>query len=237
MNNCKTESAAGYTINIRVSCVQEERVIVTNLTFQSLSEKLIDICNRANGTNPVITFNKYYTYGEDNECPCIIRNGEFEWHVPLEDVTIAEFLHTHDIQLSDGIDIESGYPMAGGPGLIGAIEIWEKIWPIICQYAPHIITTVGFLSSSINLMTWIKKHLKKKKLTPYPHIFFEAIYKRSMWNHNELADLLGCSYDDAKDWLKALGYKWDNSKKFYVVTDMDRDNFVEMVRKVEYHDI
>ena len=146
-------------------------------------------------------------------------------------------MHTHNIQLSDGIDIESGFPMAGGPGLIDPIEVWGRIWPIISQYAPHIVTALGFLSSSINITSWVKKKLKKKGKAPYPHIFFGAIYKHSMWNHYELAGLLGCSDDDAKSWLKTLGYKWDNSKKIYIVTDADRDSFIDMIKKAEYRDI
>ena len=127
--------------------------------------------------------------------------------------------------------------MAGGPGLIGSVEVWERLWPIISQYAPYIVTTFSLLSSSINITSWVKKHLQKKRSAPYPHIFFDAIYKRSMWNHHELAGLLGCLDNDAKSWLKALGYKWDNSRKIYFVTDADRDSFIDMIKKAEYRDI
>jgi hypothetical protein len=218
MDNRKAESTNDYALDIRVTCMPEEGPIITNFKLLSLDEKLFDICSRANGTNSVITFDSYYTdcfltFIDIRKFPYIIRNGEFEWLIPFEDVTVAEFLHTHNIQPNDGIDIESGLPMAGGPGLIDPMEVWERLWPIISQYAPHIVTTFGLLSSSITITSWVKKHLKKKRSAPYPHIFFDAIYKRSMWNHHELAGLLECSSDDAKSWLKALGYKWDNSKK------------------------
>ena len=103
MNRNKSEHTSSLALTVRVANEAESKHIVTKIDIVSLDEKLIDICKRANRTNSVIVFDSYYTNSFllfiDGVFPYIIRNGEFEWLVPLEDVTIAEFLHTHNIQL------------------------------------------------------------------------------------------------------------------------------------------
>ena len=137
MDKSKSECANTHILTVRVASAMESEYIITQIEVVSLDEKLIDVCRRANGTNPVILFNSYYTnsfllyINGVGIFPYILRNGEFEWLVPFTDVTITEFLHTHNIQLNDGINIENGIPETGGLGFIGAIETWEKVWPII----------------------------------------------------------------------------------------------------------
>ena len=227
-------------INIRVTNIIEERTIVKNVDVASMNEKLLDICQRTNEVGPNITFNSYYIFDfelflNEYKLPYIIRDENIEWNVDINTVTLLDFMRTHDIALSDGITIEIGYPMAGGRGdMLDVVEIWVNAWPIIKEFAPYVIASVGFLSSSISLIQWINNLKNKKKNDiPYPYHFFDYIYRRTIWNHYELARYLDISAEDAKYWLNALLYQWDNSIKAYVVSEDDKNKVMNMINRVD----
>lgn len=229
----------GNNINIYIINIAEERTIVKNVNVVSMNERLLEIFQRVNGVGLNITFNSYYIFDFElflNECklPYIIRNESIEWNVDINTVTLLDFMITHDIALSDGITIEIGYPMAGGRGnMLDVVEIWVNTFPIIKEFAPYFITSVGFLSSSISLIHWINNLKNKKKNDiPYPYHFFDYIYKRSIWNHYELSRYLDISIEDTKHWLNALLYQWDNSIKAYVVSEEDKNKVMNMINRV-----
>ena len=92
---CKPDNsnAKNLYLEIRVINEMENEHTTTKIEIVSLDERLINVCRRANGTNPIIVFDSYYTDSFllfiDDKFPYIIRNGEYEWLVPLEDVTYS----------------------------------------------------------------------------------------------------------------------------------------------------
>lgn len=227
-------------LKIYITNVVEEITIVKNIDIISLDEKLLDIFQKIDEIGPNITFNSYYIsdfelFLNENKFPYILRDNYIEWNVDLNTVTLLDFMRTHNIAFKDGITIETGYPMAGGRGdIFDVIEIWTNAWPIIKNFAPLVIGGVGFLSSSISLVQWIKSFkTNKKNSIPYPYHFFDCIYKRSIWNHYELAKHLDIPVENAKYWLKALLYQWDNSIKAYVISEDDRSKVMSMINSVD----
>lgn len=69
-----------------------------------------------------VSFDKYYhmdckqLVSLENIIPFKINaNDGVEWECDLGDVTIEEFIKSNNIDIVNGIEIEYGYPMAGGP--------------------------------------------------------------------------------------------------------------------------
>ena len=228
-----------YEIGICVTDFLGEDAAFHKVSVASLNENLINVCKLTNDVIPVIGFSSYYdknsyilfTY---DRLPYIVRNGKFEWLVSYESVTLSEFIHTHNISLNDWITIESRYPIPGASGSVPLppAEVWETAWSTIKMIAPYIVGSVSFLASIVTLKEWFSSFSsfkeKNKSNVPYPNNFVDAIYKRSIWNHYELAELFNITYDDAKNWLKVLKYGWDYSKKAYTVTDEDKAEVTKM---------
>lgn len=158
---------------------------------------------------------EYYEFSGDytwntTTLPYIIKNDHVIYNVEYCNTLLTDFFNTHNIT-DNTIRIVVGYPQAGGPGWLTVMGIWEYAYPILNDIAVLITITGG----AISLFNFLKK-LKKKKKTEIPQTIFDIVYSRKMWNHNELAVLLNISNDNAKSWLKLLGYIYDRKKQCYI---------------------
>lgn len=175
-----------------------------------------------------ITFKKYYNTGEfrfyNNSLPYIIKkNGKIEFEPSIDDTLISEFVETHKIN-NNTIEIEYGFPQAGGPDLIDWRNLWDIAWEAI-----QVISTIG---GAIGLLDFIKTKFSDKK--PIPHEMMECLYKREYWNHNELAEKLDIKPEEAKNILKVFGYYWDKSKKIYVIDKEKKKDIQKTIYKIKH---
>lgn len=153
--------------------------------------------------------------------PYAIRsNGEISWNVRYEDITVGEFQKTHNI-LDGKIQVITGIPQCGGPGIKDIADIWTSLYPILDQIA----TMFGVISGIVFAGKWIRGLFKPE--TPPPAIF-DFILSRDRWNHSELAEIMELDKEDAKKLLKVFGFKWDKSSRQYI----QGPNTKEIVKKL-----
>lgn len=158
-----------------------------------------------------ISKNYYYNH---NKLPYIKKiNGEIVWEPTYKEIRVIDFIYTHDIN-DNIIYADIGIPQAGGPDLKNFIHLWNEYYPIIEQ----ISAIFGFCAGITEIGKKIKSlFINEKKVLPPPHGILDLILSKNMWNHYELSVYLDVDKENAKMFLKALGYKWDNNKKLYIL--------------------
>lgn len=174
-----------------------------------------------------LSSNYYYNH---RRLPYIRKeNNVVIWEPSYEEVKVIDFIFTHDIK-DNIIYADIGIPQAGGPDLKDFIHLWNDYFPIIDQIA----SIFGFIDGTIRISMLLKSIFidKRKKVLP-PHGVLDIILSRKQWNHNELSEILGIEKGNAKMFLKALGYTWDNSKKLHVL-QCDPNELRDKLSKVQF---
>lgn len=218
----------------------EETKMEINIADEN--ENIISFCTPC-VSGAVITFQRYYRFCTDimfsDDCfPYIIKEDIVYWNIQYSEVTIGDFIKTHKLTDSDILYMESGFPMAGGPGWQDIEVIWNAVWPIIKDIGSSIVYLTAFLASVATLQTWVKDNLfSRGNRPPAPHQFFEFILSENNWNHHLLAKKLQISSEDARLWLNALKYQWDAHTSTYTITEVNRNEILNLVSSIEYLDI
>lgn len=176
----------------------------------------------------------YYLSGEfcfnENFLPYIINSkGKVEWDISFKEAKVVDFISTHTIE-NNIIYSKTGYPQAGGPGFKELTEAWKSIYPIIDQF----VTTVGLGTITIGASKWVQTLFKREDVPPQS--YFDLIYSRNEWNHNEFAGLLDISREEAKQLLKLFGYKYDKYKMMFIQQSISLE-LREKLSKVNVLDI
>ena len=205
-------------------------------------QSLEEICHEIPNSGTVLSFERYYDFCKDlmwndHRLPYILRNGKVEWGIPYSNISINNFIETHSSIINEGLYFESGYVMAGGPGYIEFHEMWQNAYPIIKNIANNVGIIISFLASAATLESWARDKFSKRKDTPFPQSFIEFIYTKFEWNHFELAQILQIDNQDAKDWLKLLGYKWSPKKQMYIISSEDIKKQKDKLNNIKYLDI
>ena len=175
-----------------------------------------------------ITFEKYYNTGTfrfyNNKLPYIIRNnGNIEFGVDIDEILLSEFMKTHKIE-DNIIELEYGYPQAGGPDILDWITVWNFVW--------NSIVTIGEIGGFVTFIDFIKQKFSKGK--PLPHEIVDILYRRNLWNHHEVANKMQITEEQAKELLKFFGYSWNNSMKIYVITEEEKQNKINILDKIKF---
>lgn len=184
---------------------------------------LVEILRSSGKTLEDISFQKYYKYcAEEGSCigtlPYIIRDQKYIWDEYIENVTVKEFMDTHNLSLEDPIEIETLGPCGAG-GIDDLIQLWKAIWP--------------FVKKAVNLMEFAVTFKEFIKMLPKPHhnftgdeeevvspnTIFDAVYKQKHWTAMELAQKMDSDVSMAKNLLKLLEYTWDHQKQCYTITE------------------
>lgn len=98
----------------------------------------------------------------------------------------------------------------------------------------ELVLTVFETLSTIEGVCAFTQRLKKlfKRKVPKPTTFQDIIYKRNLWNHYELSQKLGFSNEDTKCLLKTFGYKWNNNKKIYEITEKEKNKRKKLISEL-----
>ena len=207
----------------------------------SPEEGLLSVCARAAEIGMVVTFDRYYEacgamMASDDYLPYLIRDGRVLWNVPYREVTVGDFAATHQTVADSGLYFEYGHPAAGGPDWI---DVWTcvTLWaPFIWEVLVHTGEAMGIFKSARSLTEWLRKKYGKERNPPYPMCISEFIFRRELWNHHELAALLQIEPQDAKEFLRAYGYRWEPSKQAYCVDAQQRELIRSAEKRVRYLD-
>ncbi|KGM97210.1 hypothetical protein Z968_04195 [Clostridium novyi A str. 4552] len=180
---------------------------------------------------------KYYNlssryYYNSNVLPYIKKtDNTVIWEPSYNEIKVIDFIFTHNIQ-DNIIYADTGIPQAGGPDLKDFIQLWNEYYDVISQ----IVTLFGFVNGVLKIGKFFEKvfidKFKNKKILP-PQGVFDLILSKKQWNHNELSQNLDIDKEDAKNILKLLGYKWDNSRKLYI-QQRDPKEIIDKLSKVKF---
>lgn len=219
---------------------------VIAIDIVNLSEKIIYISCYENSTlsdiqNEVctkygfISFQRYYNnqiyfyyYITNDKIPYILskESNKLFWDIDLTNSLISDFIYTHGIDIETGMTVEYGFPQCGGIGLDSAIKMWSVIYPIL-----EVVATFGGV---IGFVQWIFSIFKKN--IPYPDAIMHYIYNQNSWNIYILSDLLKMTKEDTIILLKLLGYKWNNSKKLYLITEGMKKDKIKKLKEINIVD-
>lgn len=162
-------------------------------------------------------FPEYYPYCSqyllDREsAPFIIKGNLIMFNVSYQDVTVEDFISTH--QISDGmIRIETGFPLAGGVDLFVLLQMWEAVY----AYLPQIVIIYESVDMFIKIFKWIGKKYKRKHQPPQS--LFDLIYSQKLWDPKHLAKIHNLKIEEAELILTAFGYIRIENNKLYVPGD------------------
>lgn len=203
---------------------------VIEIEYEPKRTLLKEIRDKIGAPMSGITFNQYYKLGyfrfSDNKLPYIIKsNGKIEFCSNIDETLLSEFLETHKIE-NNMIEVEYGFPQAGGPDVMEWLKLWKIAWKAI-----EVISTIG---GAIGFIELIKSKFNKKE--PLPHEMMECLYKREYWNHHELAKKLDISPEEAKVLLKTFGFVWNQSKKIYVIDEIKKKQIEGIIYKIKFLD-
>ena len=201
------------TIFIQNELSNETRQVTVTLNDEASISELLNAADCGIGD-----FSEYYAFSSmlsriDASLPFLISDGQLLYDVPFNQAKVVDFVKTFGL---DGkvIELDTGYPMAGGPGLVSLKQIWESAKPILEGIA--IFCSIGGLSVP-ELIKWFCTLFQKRERTP--HTCFDIIYSRTMWNHHELASLLEIEVDRTKKLLQVFGFEYDQQKGIYVQSE------------------
>ncbi|EOU1600912.1 hypothetical protein QTI38_04955 [Clostridium perfringens] len=186
---------------------------------------LEDIFKHSNQENADVS--RYYLLGGEyyfnqKKLPYIKKKDcSISWGVDYKNIKVLDFIFTHNIK-DNTIYADTEIVQAGGRELKDIWELWNQYYP----YIEQIVTTIGFIQIGYNFIKFIKDLFKDKKIEKEPPCaFLDLIFSKDEWNHYELAKNLEISSEQAKNFLKGFGYKWNKSKRLYI-----NENNIEEIR-------
>lgn len=183
--------------------------ITDTLTLQELFETAKQ--GTADISNYYLLSRSYY-YNR-RQVPYIVNDRcKIEWEPTYDNIKVVDFIRTHNI-VDNTIHGDIGISQAGGPDMKDLILLWNEYYPIIDQMS----SSFGFGAGFFGIGLFVKALFTKEKKPAPPHGVFDLILSKHKWNHYELADSLKIDKEDSKKLLQAFGYKWDNSKKMYIL--------------------
>jgi len=111
------------------SAIAETKEISLNIDPDRVS--VMDCCKQITGEEGYFAFDEYYSninlMCNENALPYIFRNGTVEWNIPMDKVSLTEFMDT--VRLNDSDCIQFSYHMILGCGMaemIPALLHWIK---------------------------------------------------------------------------------------------------------------
>lgn len=183
--------------------------ITDTLTLQELFDTV------KHGTADISNYyllSKSYYYNQGRLPYIIDGRCKIVWEPTYDSIKVVDFIRTHNID-DNTIHADTGIPQVGGKGTKDLILLWNEYYPIIDQ----ISSLFGFGAGVIGIGLFVKSLFVKGKKPSPPHGVFDLILSKDKWNYHDLSDCLEFEQEDVKKLLQAFGYKWDHSKKIYIL--------------------
>lgn len=196
-----------------------EELINKTVDVTSLDINLIDTMDNNFGEDEGWVFSNYY----DNEAlmvfercfPFILTEKGYEWVVPFEEVTIRDFIRTHNLK-EDKPVIQANVGCYGGDFDDCITEIVDWIifgWPMVIN---GIITIGGLFAFGDYIGKIVKYFTNKYNKRPIPSDVADMIKSKRSWNIDELQSVLDI---DDKDFVEKLlfccGFHNKNNSPIY----------------------
>ena len=124
--------------------------------------------------------------------PFIIRDGKCQWMCPYEEVSIADFLGSNNLQATDPIRVD--IDNVGGDGGFDLSDILSWImlaWPYFKTYLPVGITAISVVDYASRVYKHFSNRRKKNKV-PITGDIKDALYRRDNWTVEDAKKYLNC---------------------------------------------
>ena len=182
--------------------------------------------------NPLL--NGYYASDEIIVCgtiPYIISGGSIKWNVNRFDVTIEEFIDTHPRCLSDGINVDIGFPMAGGVGRVAADVAVDIFIETICINYPQLGLSLFALKKLTGAIVSLKNYFTEKNITPKEQL--DALNNNEAVSPYVIMEIL--DYDDyhARQYLESLGFYKDKKTGKYKINEINKQKARAIIRGLD----
>ena len=200
-------------------------------------KKILSIVHVVSVTN---TFSRYYpydgTYMHNDYFPYIYRNGKYAWDVPINSVTIKEFLDTFPVCITEGIFVETGFPSAGGRDYISGKEAWDVGLLLLSGAFPDAGWTIELLSKLKGIFEAFTGSEIQNKTEPHIIIAvasnYYSVFRNEEFSAREVAELFEIEEYRAEQLLKHIGYRLNPvTNKYYLLED-DRQKSWELALKL-----
>lgn len=213
---------------------------VKRVQIESLDDILINHIESVAPYKSYIAFNEYYhNYNMMNyqRCfPYIRSNGNVQWTVPYEDVSINDFLSSNNLTTNDPIKVNINNVGGAGDIDFSSIITWIEL---VSPYIKEWIDTADGVLNCLKITRVVYKFFSnKKKQVPEVRDVQDIIFRRRVWTIKELEDHLGCTNKKLLErHLDQCGYQKDgNEYILYSRTDEIDDLLDEAapVEEIEY---
>ena len=165
-----------------ISCTKEQIV-------DDLDSILISCISTISNETHLLSFHNYYdsyiNIHTQGYFPFIIRNGKVEWHIPIQEVTVREFMLTHGIQDGDAIILSEGGVIGGGT--------FASYYSDIIYWIPILLSDISMILAAKDVYKIIKplyhKLIGKNNKVASPYEFLELLRTRDSWTISDLQKL------------------------------------------------
>jgi hypothetical protein len=220
-------------------------VLYNNVVMNKLQTQIVNLSDEATfgdlllnlGLYPPgteVDLSRYYWYSDSSfsytsgsHLPFVLVEGVVEWSPPFVKVKVRDFLTTHNIQNGE-IHLLTGFPQAGGAGLVQIATQWDRFYPIVEQ----IVTGAGFLGlvygagkMAVTTGKWLAGKIHSKKSDSLglqnvlPGSVVALVFSCTRWSARGLSAKAKIDEADAKGLLRLFMYKWDRKVQMYVKTE------------------
>lgn len=206
--------------------------VIKRKRVQDLNRNFFNTANKLISKECGLGLRNYYEYNivfvENTPYPFIIRGTECEWHVPIDDVTINDFMLTHGINDGGVIVVNEVRLGVGDPHYyIYEFVSWVPVlWPIIS----NAVTLAGLIKKVLSIY---HKLIGKDKKAVKPYEFLVLLKTREEWSMPEIKTIT--HYDDEtviETLLMIGGYRKEEGKYIRNCIESKRKGFPLQ----EYHE-
>ena len=207
-------------MDIYLKNVLNDEIIKVTKNSVEYNESLIHIADPYSA-NPL--FYKYYASKEiiiTGVLPYIIKNDFINWNVSLDKVNISDFILTHPCCLDEGLYVEIGFPMAGGPGIVDINRAINNTIDLIKLNHPVLGYTLETAVYLADIIKAFEGYYEDKDITPKEQL--DALINNEFVSNYVIMEIMNYDEYHAREFLKLLGYYKDSKPGKYKINEINR---------------
>jgi len=187
---------------------------------------------------PMVAADHYYrvqNYGlyiSERFIQYVVQDGKIVWSPREDEVTLADFFATHDIETRE---IHMRFNRGGwGGGFVLYHLAWEEVLKVLAygvtlieasKYGVKGGKSVGKAATYVRGKLWHRWKPPYRLADKSPGIVLSLIGQRPCWNASELAEMSGIPKEKVVFYLKGCGYRYDHQRQQYIASDVAPKQF------------
>ena len=202
-------------------CVSTDEAVLRNV-----DSNLIECVQNIGTHEGTAYFDRYYpmyfTEIPFEGCfPFILKNGKYEWHVPTQEVSVRDFMNTHNISDGETITLYEG---GIGGGLL------ETYISVIVDWIPILLNDAGMAFTATQIYKMIMpiyhKLIGKNNKVASPYEFLEMLRSSDTWTMKELQARTTLDENTIECMLMQGGFNKVESEHLYRRSETDDEDLL-----------